>query len=66
MGQVYMPVAMTMSWCIDCHRHPENHLRPADRITDMEWAPARQRELGLAIMAERRIAPPTHCSGCHR
>ena len=67
MGQVYMPVAMTMSWCIDCHRHPENHLRPADRITDMEWAPGRpQRELGLEIRAKRGISPPTHCSGCHR
>lgn len=67
MGQVYMPEAMTMSWCIDCHREPENHLRPAERITDMEWSPARpQLEIGLEIKAKNHIAPPTNCSGCHR
>lgn len=67
MGQVYMPEAMTMRWCLDCHRAPEKHLRPADRIADMEWAPARpQREVGLQIKAEDHIAPPTNCSGCHR
>jgi hypothetical protein len=67
MGQVYMPMAMTMSWCIDCHREPENHLRPEDRITDMEWSPpGPQREVGLLIKRRDHIAPPTNCSGCHR
>ena len=67
MGQVYMPVAMTMSWCIDCHRQPEKQLRPADRVTDMEWIASRpQREIGLEIKARLHIDPPTHCSGCHR
>ena len=67
MGQVYMPVAMTMSWCIDCHRKPEKQLRPADRITDMEWIPTRpQEQIGLEIKARLHIDPPTHCSGCHR
>lgn len=67
MGQVYMPVAMTMQWCIDCHREPENHLRPADRITDMEWMPSGpQRGVGLEIKARHHIAPPIYCSGCHR
>jgi hypothetical protein len=67
MGQVFMPRAMTMSWCIDCHRAPENHLRPADRVVDMEWAPtSSQREIGLEIKAKNHIDPPTYCSGCHR
>jgi hypothetical protein len=67
MGQVYMPEAMTMRWCLECHRAPENHLRPADRITDMEWLPPRsQRALGLEIRTRNHIDPPTNCSGCHR
>jgi hypothetical protein len=67
MAQVYMPEAMTMDWCLDCHRAPENYLRPAEHITDMEWTPRRpQRDLGLAIKAENNIAPPTNCTGCHR
>lgn len=67
MGSVYMPNAMTMRWCLDCHRAPEKYLRPADRVADMEWAaPGSQRELGLEIKAKNQIDPPTHCSGCHR
>jgi hypothetical protein len=67
MGQVYMPEAMTMRWCLDCHRTPEKALRPSNRITDMEWAPSgAERDIGLAIKAEKHIDPPTHCSGCHR
>jgi hypothetical protein len=67
MGQVYQAQPLTMAWCLDCHRAPENHLRPQEQITNMEWAPDRpQRDLGLAIKAAREIAPPTHCSACHR
>lgn len=28
---------LSMGWCLDCHRHPEKHLRPADRVTDMDY-----------------------------
>ena len=67
MGQVYMPEAMTMSWCLDCHRAPEHQLRAADRITAMDVLPAdEQREVGLAIKEDTQIAPPTNCSACHR
>jgi hypothetical protein len=67
MGQVYMPEAMTMRWCLDCHRAPEQHLRPADHVADMEWVPPRpQREVGLEIKTKNHIDPPTNCSGCHR
>ena len=31
---------LSMSWCIDCHRNPENNLRPKDQITNMHWKPA--------------------------
>jgi hypothetical protein len=67
MAHVYMPEAMTMNWCVDCHRAPENHLRPAEHITDMEWVPpGPQLAMGLAIKAKNNIAPPTNCTGCHR
>ncbi len=40
-----MPLAwkeepMSMGWCLECHRNPEEHLRPADKIYDMEWSAA--------------------------
>lgn len=66
-GNVFMSQAMTMDWCIDCHRAPQDRLRPLDRITDMEWDPGpARRAIGRQIRAENQIEPPTHCSGCHR
>jgi hypothetical protein len=59
---------LSMGWCLDCHRSPEENLRPLDRLTDMDWTPA------MATEDERRVidglaaraTPPENCSGCHR
>ncbi len=59
---------LSMGWCLDCHRAPEENLRPLDRLTDMDWTPA------MATPEERRVidglaaraTPPENCSGCHR
>ena len=32
---------MTMEWCLDCHRHPEQHLRPKEAVFLMDWVPPR-------------------------
>jgi hypothetical protein len=67
MGQVYQEETLLMQWCLDCHRHPEEHLRPPDKVTDMEWAPERpQVELGREIAAQLDVHPTTDCTGCHR
>ena len=29
--------ALSMGWCLDCHRDPGKHLRPKDQITNMAW-----------------------------
>ncbi len=58
---------LSMSWCLDCHRDPGPHLRPPDQVTNMRWIPpANQAELAAKAISERRIEPPTDCSGCHR
>lgn len=36
---VYQVQNLSMGWCLDCHRAPEQHLRPLDKITDMDWSP---------------------------
>lgn len=38
-----MPLAwkdqpLTMEWCLDCHRHPENHIRPKEKVFQMDWS----------------------------
>jgi hypothetical protein len=29
---------LTMEWCLECHRHPERHLRPKEEVFNMAWA----------------------------
>jgi len=58
---------LSMSWCLDCHRNPDMHLRPRDQITNMTWTPpANQNEYAIRVRQEQDIEPPTDCSGCHR
>jgi hypothetical protein len=58
---------LSMAWCLECHRNPDNHLRNPDEITDMDWQPpANQNELATMIRQELNLAPPEDCSGCHR
>lgn len=58
---------LSMSWCLDCHRNPDMHLRPVSEITNMYWSPPdNQMELAKTIRAEKDINPNTDCSACHR
>jgi hypothetical protein len=67
MPQVYAAAPLMMRWCLDCHRAPEQHLRPLDKITDMEWQPDRpQLELGRELRDRLGVRALTHCSTCHR
>jgi hypothetical protein len=67
MDRVYQAKALSMAWCLSCHRHPEAHLRPLEAITDMAWAPGPDREaLGAKLREAYDIHPPTDCSTCHR
>ena len=29
----------SMGWCLDCHRNPENNLRPLDQVTNLNYEP---------------------------
>lgn len=58
---------LSMSWCLECHRNPTNHLRPHEDIVNMGWIPpTNQQEWAQKTIEEKNIAPPTTCSGCHR
>ena len=39
MPVVYHAKPHSMAWCLECHRHPENFLRPEDQITNLDWKP---------------------------
>ncbi len=58
---------LSMGWCIDCHRNPDQHLRPLSEVTNMKWTPpVNQIELAHQYKIERSIQPSEDCSACHR
>jgi hypothetical protein len=59
---------LSMGWCLDCHRDPEDHIRPLTRLTDMRWSrdSASDTEKRVIEGLLGRALPPENCSGCHR
>ena len=58
---------LSMGWCLDCHRHPEPHLRPPDMVTKMDWvAPEDPEVYGRKLRQANNINPSTQCWTCHR
>lgn len=67
MNVVMQTEPLSMSWCLDCHRNPEEHLRPVSEITNMNWKPGENHEeFAKQMMKDLDITPPTGCQGCHR
>jgi hypothetical protein len=61
--------SLLMEWCLDCHRNPEQYLRPREEVFNMAWtAPANQSELGMELVRKYNIRTEqlTDCSVCHR
>jgi hypothetical protein len=66
MPRVTQSQPLSMSWCLDCHRNPGPALRPASEVTNMAWQPPEADRSEPIAATGRKVAPPTHCSGCHR
>jgi len=69
MDEVYRYQPLSMTFCLDCHRHPEMKLRPLDKITDLNWkpeSPQKQKEFGLKAMQQWHVESLQTCSACHR
>ena len=62
---------LQMQWCLDCHRAPEQHLRPLEEVTTMGYEPPdgqTQEALGRELIAEYgiEVGRLDDCSICHR
>lgn len=69
MEVVYHQEPQSMGWCLDCHRAPENHLRPVEEVFNLDWKPEEgqtQYEIGMRLKEEWNVNPPVSCSACHR
>jgi hypothetical protein len=67
MNQIWQESSLTMEWCLECHRHPEAHVRPREHVFDLAWKPpAGQPGLGAALARAYGVTPRTDCTTCHR
>jgi len=82
MEVVWQAEPQSMSWCLECHRNPENFIRPIHEVYNLDWTiqdearkgllftsarPTQmQTELGKKLVSEWNVHPPTNCAGCHR
>ena len=57
MPVVYHAEPHSMAWCLDCHRHPEDALRPLEQITNLDWKPE---QVDAQVFMAKNGRPPGH------
>jgi hypothetical protein len=67
MPLIWQDNTLQMSWCLDCHRHPEQFVRPKSEVFSVTYQPPpNQLEVGRKLVEEYNIQSLTSCSTCHR
>jgi hypothetical protein len=67
MAAVEKAAPLTMGWCLECHRRPENNIRPVEEVTNMDWSPEGDpEEAGRLFAAKNQVHTRTSCTTCHR
>jgi hypothetical protein len=58
---------LQMTWCLGCHREPEQYVRPKEAVFSANYQPPdNQTTLGHRLVKEYKIQKLTNCSTCHR
>lgn len=67
MALTWRATTLQMTWCLDCHRHPEEYVRPKNEVFNVDYAPPpNQLELGRELVRKYKIVSLTSCETCHR
>lgn len=76
MDVVVQHEALSMGWCLECHRNPEMNVRDPKLVTDLGWTFKGNLGAGSQFQTEEeyhnfwlthnRIMPSQDCSTCHR
>lgn len=74
MDEVYHAKPLSMGFCLECHRNPANHVRPLDKVTDLNWkwdddpkvAAQKQKKFGTDAVHAWKVESLQNCSACHR
>jgi hypothetical protein len=72
MNLTWQDQTLYMAWCLQCHRHPDQHIAPKGQVFDINWQPladhgrtteARQLVKAYDVQSSGRL---TDCYTCHR
>jgi hypothetical protein len=74
---MYQENTLQMSWCLNCHRHPQDYIRPREEVFNLTYDPAHdparpgetQATLGRKLVKEYHVLSTRHlqdCFTCHR
>jgi hypothetical protein len=74
MPLVWKDKPMTMAWCLECHKNPQQFVRPKDEVFNLAWKASDEGEdvtqaaLGRDLVKLHSIPTDrlTNCSVCHR
>jgi hypothetical protein len=67
----------SMGWCLECHRAPENHLRPLEEVYNFGYdaetylsnnpqlGVKTTKDLGLKLKEQFQVNPKESCATCH-
>jgi len=67
MPLMFKSETLQMEWCLRCHRHPEQRVRPRAQLFDMAWSPpAAAGALRAQLASEYHVERMTDCTVCHR
>src|SRR5689334_6558535 len=59
--------SLLMGWCLDCHRSPEDYVRPRDQVFNVNYQPpSNQHDMGRILVRDYKIRSLTNCTTCHR
>ncbi len=69
MEVVYHAKSLSMAFCLECHRNPEQYIRPLEAVYDLNWERPTEPEAVAELetfVHDWKVNPPQSCSGCHR
>ncbi len=69
MPLIRQTATLLMGWCIECHRNPEQYVRPREEVFNVNWTlpeGTSQEELGRRLVEDYDIRSLQSCSICHR
>ena len=70
MPLMYQANTLQMSWCLTCHRNPQDAVRPRSEVFNTHWTPSGdQATQGEKLVEKYHIQDAqslTSCSTCHR